>query len=278
MKFRKHYPTEALQPYVRHLWLFTLEQEDIPYLQDFFPYGSHEVVFYLENPPQMYYHDGSPAFFQEQFSYSGQFTKPFTLHFSKPCRCLGISLHPWAGKLLFDIPAYHCTDAMIPLHTIDAQSSITERLVHSSDDTTLFSLCEEYLQQRLCHKECDPVAMRLACGILQTPTAASVQTNLAAIGLGSRRIEQRFAEAVGLSMRDFRCKVRFHKAVQLLQKKASHNNASPMLTQIGLASGYYDQSHFIREFKAYSGVSPRIFRQQHSELRSFFHSLLGNQP
>ena len=38
------------------------------------------------------------------------------------------------------------------------------------------------------------------------------------------------------------------------------------LTQIGLDAGYYDQSHFIREFKSYTNLTPKEYKASISDL------------
>ena len=58
-------------------------------------------------------------------------------------------------------------------------------------------------------------------------------------------------------------KIRFQNAVSLIQ-----TNPMKSLSYIGLEAGYYDQSHFIREFKDFSGVTPKEFLKQNSDLNS----------
>ncbi|MCC6383784.1 MAG: helix-turn-helix transcriptional regulator [Bacteroidia bacterium] len=38
------------------------------------------------------------------------------------------------------------------------------------------------------------------------------------------------------------------------------HNSDSSLTQIGLEAGYYDQSHFIREFKSYTNLTPKEYQ------------------
>ena len=92
---------------------------------------------------------------------------------------------------------------------------------------------------------------------------------ISSIGVTRRRIEQRFLETTGLPMGFFVRKVRFQKAVNLLRFK---NELS--LTKIGLMAGYYDQSHFIREFKEFSGVTPKEFIQNSTDMKSFVSELM----
>src|SRR5690606_10462477 len=81
------------------------------------------------------------------------------------------------------------------------------------------------------------------------------------IGLSRRRIEQVFLEYTGLTISQFIIKIRVHNALRILSRR---NDLS--LTQIGLISGFYDQSHFIRCFKQYCGFSPSRYKMAHNSL------------
>lgn len=52
--------------------------------------------------------------------------------------------------------------------------------------------------------------------------------------------------------------VQVNKAVELLKKRTNNS-----LTEIGLDAGFYDQAHFIRTFKRYSGFTPKTFTYPH---------------
>jgi AraC-like DNA-binding protein len=71
--------------------------------------------------------------------------------------------------------------------------------------------------------------------------------------LSRRQFERRFLEASGLSPRLFARIIRFQEAVR-------HFGVRDLsLTQLAYQCGYYDQSHFIHDFKAFSGHHPRQF-------------------
>jgi AraC-like DNA-binding protein len=54
---------------------------------------------------------------------------------------------------------------------------------------------------------------------------------------------------VGITPKRFASLRRFEQAVALAR-------TSPSLTETALAAGYYDQSHFIRDFRRFSGAAP----------------------
>lgn len=71
-------------------------------------------------------------------------------------------------------------------------------------------------------------------------------------GYTERHVERIFAEQVGLSPKKFGSIVQLHSFLKLLR----HKTAETSLTAICYQSGYFDQSHLIRAFKKYTGITP----------------------
>jgi len=84
-----------------------------------------------------------------------------------------------------------------------------------------------------------------------------------AIGLSERRLSQVFREEVGVGPKMW-CRIRrFQFAVTAL-----HQGAEVPWAELALACGYYDQSHFANDFRAFSGIDPSTY----SALRSRWHN------
>jgi AraC-like DNA-binding protein len=72
------------------------------------------------------------------------------------------------------------------------------------------------------------------------------------IGLSQSALERRFRRVIGTSPRRFLSIVRLQRATRLLENCAS-------ITAAAHAVGYFDQSHFIHDFRKATGPSPRAF-------------------
>jgi transcriptional regulator GlxA family with amidase domain len=74
------------------------------------------------------------------------------------------------------------------------------------------------------------------------------------IGLSERRFIRLFAEQVGLTPKLF-CRVqRFQKVLRHIARSSSID-----WTEIALSCGYFDQAHFIHDFRAFSGINPSLY-------------------
>ena len=78
-----------------------------------------------------------------------------------------------------------------------------------------------------------------------------------------RQLERLFATHVGLSAKTFSRIIRFQHAFQLVSQ-------APTLTHLALDAGYFDQAHFSREFKSFTGLSPRQYFSSNNAFSSLF--------
>jgi AraC-like DNA-binding protein len=70
--------------------------------------------------------------------------------------------------------------------------------------------------------------------------------------LSQKQFERKFKEHSGFMPKLYARIVRFETALSGYSRNRS-------LTEVGYESGYYDQSHFIHDFKKFSGHHPRSY-------------------
>lgn len=269
MKFLKRKPSTSLSDYIDHLWYFEISENDLPFSQLYFPFGSFELALHVsEAPKRMQDHGSTKITEQPTFFYAGQFTKPFLMYFDKPCKCYGASFNPWSGNLLFGNPADDFTNKMIPVNDLINIDRITDDLAHCKEKEHYFKVFENFISERLKNRTSDLLSRYLFFGLLQKQIFAGENSIQSDIGISRRRIQQRFLRSTGLPLSTYKRKIRFQRSVALLKKTGPDFN----LTQIGLSVGYYDQSHFISDFKEFSGISPTQFICQNNKLKEFLSS------
>jgi AraC-like DNA-binding protein len=74
------------------------------------------------------------------------------------------------------------------------------------------------------------------------------------VGLSQRRFITLFKEEVGITPKLFSRVRRFQRALVLIRR-----SAAPNWPALALECGYFDQSHLIRDFLAFSGFSPNEY-------------------
>jgi AraC-like DNA-binding protein len=75
--------------------------------------------------------------------------------------------------------------------------------------------------------------------------------------LGVRQFERKCKERLGFSPKVYSRLIRFSNAYQIFER-----SQSPNWTEIAYQAGYYDQMHFIRDFKEFSGITPTMMEEE----------------
>lgn len=138
--------------------------------------------------------------------------------------------------------------------------SLRNRLRESRDARTRFRCVEKFLYERIAAQLAMPdsplhCAVRFALDrFAQAPSMTTVRDVARGTGWSERRFSQVFREQVGHSPKVW-CRIqRFQRAVKLL-----HAGADVRWAELALDCGFYDQSHFANEFRAFSGVDATTY-------------------
>jgi AraC-like DNA-binding protein len=130
----------------------------------------------------------------------------------------------------------------------------------SEDIRTRFRIIEAFLLERLaaCARPNAAARQQLVGFALArfdaAPALSTVREVARSAGLSERRFSQVFREEVGLTPKVW-CRIqRFQRAVRTL-----HAGADVRWAELALDCGFYDQSHFANEFRAFSGVDATTY-------------------
>ncbi|WP_228446764.1 helix-turn-helix domain-containing protein [Chryseobacterium sp. 3008163] len=92
-------------------------------------------------------------------------------------------------------------------------------------------------------------------------------------GYSERHIERIFKECIGLNPKKFGNIVKLHFFLNLLKYKSSQSN----ITDLCYDAGYADQSHLIKEFKKYTGITPTQYLKNTNRLAINFMEIKSNE-
>jgi AraC-like DNA-binding protein len=87
--------------------------------------------------------------------------------------------------------------------------------------------------------------------IIESSGLVSMGELVSEIGWSQKHLISRFKEHIGLAPKTFARVMRFGQAIDRLRRRRYAS-----LTELALDCGYYDQSHFDRDFRAFAGVTP----------------------
>lgn len=168
--------------------------------------------------------------------------------------CVEVRLTPLGLYRMSGVPMHELTDRVVSLEDLFGRAGreLPERLAAESNWGDRFNLLDSLLTRAAADgPEPDNEVVNAWNRLCQSEGTAAIGTILPEIGWSRGRLAQRFREQVGLAPKAAALVLRFQRAARLLTGPGHRPLAS-----IALSCGYYDQSHFNRDFRAFAGCSP----------------------
>jgi AraC-like DNA-binding protein len=145
---------------------------------------------------------------------------------------------------------------------------LREQILHAASVDAMFALVEQFLLQRggdALHANGAALCVEYAVtNIVNKPDAMGFQEFNTTIGYSQKHFIDLFKRQVGVPPKHYLKIMRFQKAMLGIEQDQSvHWN------QIALESGFYDQAHFIHDFKSFSGFTPGEYMKRKSDLLNY---------
>lgn len=173
-------------------------------------------------------------------------TKDFGL--DKKIDYMGVRLKPGIFYLLFNIPADKIMDSEIPFNNIEKEISI-DRILDLEDTNERIEYLKNYLLLKSKGKT-DLAFVEILEKLYKNPKEQSVTDIAKDFGYNKRHLYRVFKTNYGVSPKVLLNILRLHLCLTLILEENMN------LIDIALLCGFYDQSHFIKEIKRYTGFSP----------------------
>lgn len=222
------------------------------------PTPMQSIIFYGEDRIEMM-KDGMKNFVQQPSSViiGPQYTR-VNIRVGKTLRAVRVDFWPGGLHRLLGIPMNHFFDDGFDAVDVlgNEMRDVNVKIAEREDLEQRAAVVEAFLIEKRMHMpDMLPVDLALKqlmlnAGSLSIHSAASIAC------LSVRQFERKCRERMGYSPKEFARVARFSKAYRLRESK-------PCLTWTTIAheSGYFDQMHFIRDFKEFAGVRPGIIEK-----------------
>jgi len=276
MLFRAYRPQPPLSDFVENFWLYS--GFDSPRLKEaIFPSGTFELVFNLRDDQFRIYKNAQSDEFQRQCGaiVSGPYAGPFVTDTALEACVMGVHFKPGGAFPFLGFNAHDLRDRHIDLESIwgSRSAEIRERLCGTASLVCRFRVLEQFLMSRL---RCLERHSAVALALYSLKRAGSQMTRELAhdAGLSEKRFIDVFRLEVGLNPRLFTRICRFQRVLTRVHRLSAQD-----WSQVAVNHGYFDQSHLIRDFLAFSGVSPADYVRRVDHLRGRrMHSKFNHLP
>lgn len=263
MKYHQILPPPHLRDYVRYYW--ALESTGRPDEQIHFVTiadGSPGIIF--QQSPGASFQEGkqlSSVFLYGQSTAHTRIVSPATFS------TIGVYFYPHALKSIFGMDSNELTNDCLDLDLFFNGQHLMERLDGAPDVDTKANILSECLWAQICRNDHHlQTATRHALQrIIQSHGNISMKELRHELRVSERTLERRFQEGIGLSPMLFGRICRFQASLNQLRRQSYDK-----LSDIAFEQEYADQSHFIRNFKEFTGLTPFQFRKSiHETVENF---------
>ena len=172
--------------------------------------------------------------------------------------CLEVSLPPWLASEMFS-PAVVSTPTPLGIACEfgAAGKSLVEEVANSPNAQHAARAVARFLLDRqIAKKRTTRAEIRWAWKRLSNNRHMTVESLASEIGWSERHFANKYSEAVGCNPKRSIKLARFSVAYRTLLENAAS------IADVSASAGYYDQSHMIRDFREFAGLTPKQVRKQ----------------
>jgi len=238
------------------------------------PMPSAHLMINLGEPIRLYDSDPSvlPAVLTDGW-FMGVWTRRFVIEHQAPVRVVGVHFKPWGVSAFLDMPSSELRDRWLPIDTVWERGvdRLRDRIAGAASTGEILNILEGEMRARLV-----PTPLRgldlvnYAAGRLEASWGAvSVGALTDDAGVSGNHLATQFKTHVGVTPKRV---ARIYRFARLI---LSVDALRPVdWSHLAHTAGYFDQAHFSREFKDFTGHTPT----QYLALRRRFPAEPGFPP
>jgi AraC-like DNA-binding protein len=259
LHFTQKQPHPALRQYIRSYWL--LEGGSQAERLELVPDGYPEMFFTLQSSIKIFRDDNQWSAFAPA-GIIGQVTQKFYFETAANARVLYVKMYPWAPAALFKMPGNTLTNVSLDMAAI-SHHAVDRNLANRIYDTTSLDeaaqVLDAYFLQKLSVVANNSSFLQYAVRqIFASNGTVGIDRLTENIHASRRYVEKLFHREIGLGPKQYARLIRVKKATMYMLEPGFNGQ----LTDIAHALNYYDQSHFLKDFKSIVQQTPTSFLQQ----------------
>lgn len=250
MKFEEYIPTDLLRPFIKTYRIIESQGE---MTNRVLPNTSLAIAFCYKG--QVSYISDTKQEHLPTSTISGLRKSVRLIRYLENTATIIVLFKETGAKAFFNEPIYElfeesiCLDNFIKQHTI---AIIEEQLAESQNNIQRVAIIEQFLLSKLYNYTADKLISTAVEKIHLANGAIKIKDLADTLYISNDAFEKRFRRVVGTSPKRFSTIIRLESIVK--QKQSAQNFAD-----IAFNAGYYDQAHFNKDFKVFTGQTPTEF-------------------
>ncbi|MBD2165429.1 AraC family transcriptional regulator [Calothrix membranacea FACHB-236] len=256
MIYHTYIPRSPLSKFVKFLW--SSEGDNLPSSRvKLLPIGSMELLINLrENTIPLYdSNSGERCGSTSSMRILGIHSQSLIIDNHSQISVMGVRFQAGGSVPFFQLPIKELHNRVISLNELwsDRADELREKLLKVSQLETRFRVLEHYLLTMMVQSSPQHPVVEFALNQfanLHPPTVREITNQ---IGISPRYFGQLFSNCVGLTPKLF-CRIQRLRRVLCLLAGKTHTDTD--WTDIAFTCGYFDQAHFIHDFRSLALCTP----------------------
>jgi AraC-like DNA-binding protein len=166
-----------------------------------------------------------------------------------------VVFHPGGPAAFLREPLHELSGLSVPLNSFKNfadMNDLAERLSDAESNVERIKIVEEVLVSKLKGNIIDPLVLHAARQIKSDQGTTRIKELIAELSISRDAFEKRFRQIIGTSPKQF-------SNITRIRSLIDSANDHKTLTELAYCYGYFDQSHFIKDFKIFTGQAPSHF-------------------
>jgi len=257
LKYETFKPNQQLEPLVKCYWTLEVPQQRDTQKQLIIPDGCIEMFFILGDDVKRYT-SANKFIIQPREMVLGQITEPFFIEPTGYVNSFAVRFYPYGFANFVSIPIKKLANKETPLAVLfgkKASQELGQKIKLAADTKKRIKIVETFLLNKLKAKvTIDKIVKTTIDTMLLTKGSTPISSILKNDLSKRRQIERKFFEKVGISPKKLGKVIRLQAVLKMLL-----NSQGESLTKVAYDNEYYDQAHFIKDFKEFTGTTPKEF-------------------
>lgn len=250
-------PCERLQPFVELYWegSFNVNATRSISMQ-LIPNGCLELIIHLNDLHCDLQKDDRWSQTPD-YMIIGLFTNPYEIQFKNHVKVFAIRFKPEGIYNVFGVPASEFKERFEDMSMVIGQEfrDFSHRIREEKNILNMIKRAEGYLLKNLQSNKIDISYVNQAAELIRNSNVIKIDKLASQLYISKRQLEREFKNKVGISPKHYFRITRINEVLRCLS-----GNQKMDLTDVAYYCGYYDQAHFIHDFKTIAGIKPGIFK------------------
>lgn len=257
MNYQTYQPNADLEALISCYWTLEVPAETSAQKQRIIPDGCIEMAFILGDDIKRYTTD-QDFILQPRAMVLGQTIEPFFIEPTGYVNTFAVRFYPYGFANFVSIPIQDLANKETPIAVLFGEKNATileQKIIQATNSKQRIAIIEHFLLEKLKDKSTiDIIVKQTVDALLSSNGNESITTILKADQSKRRQLERNFKKQIGVSPKQLGKLIRLQTALKMLL-----NEDAQSLTNIAYESAYFDQSHFIKDFKEFTGINPKAF-------------------